>query len=370
MKLPNASALFFAFFSMFHASAADLQFYVGTYTRPNGSKGIYHFRMDPTTGALTGGELAAESKSPSFLALHPNKKFLYAVNEVDGSGGVSAFAIEGDGKLRPLNEQPSRGAGACHLSVDAAGKTVFVANYGAGNIAALPIKPDGSLAPATGFVQHRGSSVNPQRQKEPHAHSIYPSSDGKLVYACDLGTDKVYIYRFNPGTGELTPHDPAFATVPPGSGPRHLAFLPGFAYVINEMGNTVTVFQHDAAAGKLTSIQSIGTLPKDFTDESTTAEIFAHPSGKFVYGSNRGHDSIAVFRVDAGSGKLALVENEATQGKSPRNFAISPDGRWLIAANQDSNNLVVFKIDESTGALTPANQSVPLGAPVCVTFVP
>ncbi|HEX5177590.1 MAG TPA: lactonase family protein [Chthoniobacteraceae bacterium] len=369
MKLRN-TILLCLFLCMLHVSAADIQFYVGTYTRPNGSKGIYHFRLDGNTGAISGGELAAESKSPSFLALHPTKKFLYAVNEVDGSGGVSAFAIEAGGKLRPLNQQPSRGAGACHLSVDAAGKTVFVANYGAGNIAALPIKPDGSLAPATGFVQHHGSSADPQRQKEPHAHSIYPGSDGTLVYACDLGTDKIYIYRFNSATGELTPHEPASASVPAGSGPRHLAFLPGFAYVINEMGNTVSVFQHDAAAGKLALIQTIGTLPDDFTGESTTAEIFAHPNGKFVYGSNRGHDSIAVFRVDASSGKLGLVEHESTQGKSPRNFAISPDGRWLIAANQQTNNLVVFKVDESGGTLTPANQSVPLGAPVCVTFVP
>jgi 6-phosphogluconolactonase len=369
MKFAN-TIVAFLFLGMLHASAADFEFYVGTYTRPNGSKGIYHFRLNPGNGALSGGELAAESKSPSFLALHPNKKFLYAVNEVDGSGGVSAFAIEADGKLRRLNEQPSRGAGACHLSVDAAGKTVFVANYGAGNIAALPIQADGSLAPATGFVQHHGSSVNPQRQKEPHAHSIYPSNDGKLVYACDLGTDKIYIYRFDSKTGELTAHDPASASVPPGSGPRHLAFLPGFAYVINEMGNTVSVFQHDAAAGKLTSLQTISTLPAGFSGDSTTAEIFAHPNGKFIYGSNRGHDSIAVFRIDPGSGKLALVEHEATQGKSPRNFAISPDGRWLIAANQQTNNLVVFKVDESSGALTPANQSAPLGAPVCVTFVP
>jgi 6-phosphogluconolactonase len=355
---------------MWKVSAADLQFYVGTYTRDGGSKGIYHYRLNTDTGALTGGELAAESRSPSFLALHPKKKFLYAVNEVGGNGGVTAYAIEADGKLRRLNEQPSRGAGACHLSVDAAAKNVLVANYGAGNVAALPIKADGSLAEASGFVQHRGSSANPQRQKEPHAHSIYPGSDGKLVYACDLGTDQIYIYTLDAATGQLAPHDPASARVSPGSGPRHLAFLPGFAYVINEMGNTVTVFRHDAAAGKLTEIQSISTLPEAFHGESTTAEIFAHPSGKFVYGSNRGHDSIAVFRVDPSSGKLALVEHEPTQGKSPRNFGISPDGKWLIAANQDSNNLVVFKVDAASGALSPAGQTAQLGAPVCVTFVP
>src|SRR5688572_1912046 len=338
MKLPNALVILLLLLAMSPAPAAELQFYVGTYTRNDGSKGIYHYRLNSETGALTGGELAAESKSPSFLALHPKKKFLYAVNEVGGSGGVSAYAIEGDGKLRPLNEQSARGAGACHLTVDPAGKYVLVANYGGGNIAALPIKEDGALGEATGFVQHRGSSVNPQRQKEPHAHSIYPGCDGKLVYASDLGTDQIYIYRLDPATGQLTAHDPPAARVAPGAGPRHLTFLPGFAYVINEMGNTITVFKHDAQTGKFTEIQVIGTLPDGFSGNSSTAEIFAHPNGKFVYGSNRGHDSIAVFRVDSASGKLALVEHEATQGKTPRNFGISPDGRWLVAANQQSNN--------------------------------
>ena len=357
-------------FLMSFVTAAELPFYVGTYTKPDGSKGIYHFRLNTETGALTGGELAAETKNPTFLALHPNRKFLYAANEVGGSGGVSAYAIEAGGKLRALNEQPSRGAGACHLVVDPAGRNVLVANYGGGNIAALPIKPDGSLAEASAFVHHRGSSVNQQRQKEPHAHAIYTDARAKFVYVCDLGTDHIDIYKFNPEQGALTPNQPPFAKVAAGSGPRHLALHDGYAYVINEMLNTITVFKHDADHGRLEELQTVPTLPPDFSGSSSTAEIFIHPNGNFVYGSNRGHDSIVVFSRDGSTGKLTLVEHESTQGKGPRNFAIDPSGKWLIAGNQQTNNMVVFRVDDQSGKLEPAGQTAQLGAPVCITFVP
>lgn len=369
MKLPIAT-LCASLTMVLNLTATDLRFYVGTYTKKDGSQGIYQFRLNSETGELRADGLGAESKNPSFLALHPNGKFLYAVNEIDGSGGVSAYAIESGGKLRPLNQQPSRGAGACHLVVDPSGKNVLVANYGAGSIAVLPIKADGSLAPATGFIQHRGSSVNPQRQKEPHAHSIYTDPAGKLVYVCDLGTDHIDIYKLDAEHGTLTANNPAVAQVAPGSGPRHLALHGDYAYAINEMANTITVFKRDTATGKLEEIQTVATLPDGFSGESSTAEIFVHPNGKFVYGSNRGHDSIAVFARDVATGKLKLVEHESTQGKGPRNFALDPSGKWLIAANQQTNDLVVFKVDETTGKLTPTGQKAELGAPVCVTFLP
>jgi 6-phosphogluconolactonase len=352
--------------------AAEIPFYVGTYTKPDGSKGIYRFTLDLESGKLGGGELAAEAKNPSFLAVHPSGDFLYAANELDGSGGVSAFAINEDGTLKLLNQQSSKGAGACHVWVDGAGKNVLVANYGGGNIAALPIADDGSVREATGFVQHAGSSVNPNRQKEPHAHSVYTDGDDRFVYACDLGTDKVYVYKFDPEKGTLTPNDPPAGDLAPGSGPRHLAFHPagGYAYVINEMLNTITVFKHDAEKGTLEPIQNVDTLPDDFEGPSTTAEIFVHPSGRFLYGSNRGHDSIAVYVINEQTGKLNMVDITPTGGKSPRNFAIDPTGMWLIAANQQSNDIFVFKIDPATGKLTETGQTAKVGAPVCVVFPP
>jgi 6-phosphogluconolactonase len=352
--------------------AAEIPFYVGTYTKADGSKGIYRFTLDLESGKLGGGDLAAEAKNPSFLAVHPSGDFLYSANELDGGGGVSAFAINEDGTLKPLNQQSSKGAGACHVSVDGVGKNVLVANYGGGSIASLPIHEDGSIGEATAFVQHTGSSVNPDRQKEPHAHSIYTDSEDRFVYACDLGTDRVYIYKFDPEKGTLTPNNPDAGILKPGSGPRHFAFHPagGYAYVINELLNTIDVFKHDADTGALEPQQTIETLPDDFEGANTTAEIFVHPNGRFLYGSNRGHDSIAVFVINEQTGKLKLIDHTLTGGKGPRNFAIDPTGMWLIAANQQSNDLFVFKIDPATGKLTATDQSAKLGAPVCVVFPP
>ena len=354
-----------------HTLAAERDFYVGTYTKKEGSKGIYHFRLDTDSGKISGGELAAEAKNPSFLALHPSGKYLYAANEIGGSGGVSAFAVEADGKLKLLDQQPAGGAGTCHVSVDAAGRYVFVANYDAGSIAAFPIQPDGSLGKATATVQHKGASVNAQRQKEPHAHSIYADPKGRLVYACDLGTDKVYAYRLDLEKGTLTPDETATTTIAPGSGPRHLAFHPDgrFAYVINEMANTVTALQRDETSGALTVFQTVSALPAGSSAKSSTAEIFLHPNGKFLYGSNRGDDSIAVFAI-AADGKLTPVAHTPTQGKNPRNFALDPEGKFLLAANQDSDSIVVFKVDPATGKLTAAGQSVKVSSPVSIQFVP
>ncbi len=351
-------------------NAEELPFYVGTYTKKDGSKGIYHYKLNTDFGAVSGGELAAEATNPTFLALHPSGKLLYAAIENQG-GAVAAFSILPDGKLQLLNQQSSRGGGACHVWVDSSGKNALVANYGGGSIAALPIQQDGSLREASGFVQHTGSSVNPNRQKEPHAHAIYTDANSRFAYVCDLGLDKVLVYKFDVNTGALTPNDPPHASVAPGSGPRHLAFHPSgtYAYVINELLNTVTAFRHDSDAGKLTEIQTIPTLPVDFTGNNTTAEIFVHPNGKFVYGSNRGHNSIVVYAIDEKTGKLSLVEHVSTQGKGPRNFAIDPSGRFLLAANQQTDDVFVFRVDANTGKLTPTGHSFKCGAPVAIQFV-
>ncbi len=353
------------------ARAAEESFYVGTYTKPGGSEGIYHYTLNTSNGAVSGGELAAKVGNPSFVAIRPDGKFLYAVNETD-KGSVTAFSIEADSKLKELNHQTAGGSGPAHVSVDQSGKNVLVANYGGGSIEVVPIKADGSLSEPSAFIQHTGSSVDPNRQKEPHAHSIYTDATNKFVYVCDLGLDKVLVYKFDAAKGTLAPNDPAFGTVPPGSGPRHLAFHPkGFAYVINEMASTVTSFTHDAAHGTMNAIESISTLPPGIDGKgNSTAEIFIHPNGKFLYGSNRGHNSIAVFSIDTTSGKLTPIDDTSVEGKVPRSFAIDPSGNYLLAANQDSNNITVFHIDTATGKLTPTGQSLNCGAPVCVMFMP
>ncbi len=255
--------------------------------------------------------------------------------------------------------------------MDATGKCLLVANYGGGSIAALPISADGSLGKAVTKIQHAGSSLNPDRQSGPHAHSIFPSPDNRFTLDCDLGLDKISINHLDASTAKLTPNDPPFATVVPGSGPRHLVFSADgkFVYVINEMGGTVTVFSYAAPDAAMTGVQTISTLPKDFSGNNTTAEIALHPNGKFLYASNRGHDSIAVFTVDQKTGKLKFVEHQSTQGHTPRHFAIDPTGHWLLAENQGSDSVIVFAIDADTGKLKPTGQSIAVGAPVCAVFV-
>ena len=354
-----------------------LMVYVGTYTQGGKSKGIYLLDMDPESGKLTPKGVVAEVANPSFLAIHPNRRYLYAVGEISDfagkkSGAVNAFSIDaGTGALTLLNQQPSRGAGPCHVVVDGAGKNVLVANYGGGSVAALPVAGDGRLGEATAFVQHEGKSVNPQRQEGPHAHSINVDRANRFVFAADLGLDKVLIYRLDAAKGTLAPNDPPAGVVPPGSGPRHFAFHPNgrYAYVINEISSTVTAFGFDSNSGALKPVQTLSTLPADYRGGGGTAEIQVHPSGKFLYGSNRGHDSIAIFGIDAGTGMLTPAGHQLTGGKTPRNFGIDPTGNFVLAANQNSDTIVVFRIDTKTGALAPTGHQVEVPSPVCVKFL-
>ncbi len=357
--------------------AAEVRVYFGTYTR-GASRGIYLSHLDLETGRLQPPVLAGETTNPSFLAIHPSRPLLYAVGEISGfqgkkTGAVSAFSMDPtSGKLTLLNQQSSQGPGPCHVSVDGTGKNVLVANYGGGSIACLPIAADGSLAEATCSIQHEGSSINPQRQQGPHAHSINLDAANRFAFVADLGMDKIMVYRFDAAKGLLTPNDPPWTKSTPGAGPRHFSFHPNgrFAYVINELHSTVTAMQYDAARGVLAPLQTVSTLPDDFDGKNSTAEVQVHPSGKFLYGSNRGHDSIAVFAIDAATGKLTSVGRVATQGKTPRNFGIDPTGRFLLAANQTTDNVVVFRIDPKTGIPRPTGQSITVSSPVCVKFLP
>ncbi len=360
------------------AKPAKLSVYVGTYTG-GPSKGIYQFEMDLATGRLTPRGLAGETPSPSFLAIHPSHKFLYAVNEVgnfDGkknTGGISAFAIDAwTGRLKLLNQQPSGGGFPCYIVTDRSGKNVLAANYGGGSACVVPVGQGGRLGKPTVVIQHKGSSVNKQRQEAPHAHSINLDPANKFAFVADLGLDKVMIYRFDGKAGTLTPNDPPSVALPPGSGPRHLAFHPDgrHAYVINELKSTIAAMDYDPERGALKVVQTISTLPKDFKGESWTAEVVVHPSGKFVYGSNRGHDSIAIFTVDKKTGKLTAAGHQGKDVKTPRNFAIDPTGKYLIVANQGSNSLVVFRIDPESGQLTPTGIKVEAPVPVCVRMFP
>ncbi|MCZ7638210.1 MAG: lactonase family protein [Verrucomicrobia bacterium] len=351
--------------------------YVGTYTGPK-SEGIYAFDFNAASGTVAELGCVANVTHPAFLALHPRKPLLYAVNEVNEASGrktgaVTAFAVDREtGRLTAINQQSSGGAGPCHLTVDATGRCVLVANYGGGSVAVLPIRPDGALAEPSAVVQHTGSSVNPSRQREPHAHSINLSPDNRFAFVADLGIDQVRVYRFDPSRGTLESHDPPAATLAPGAGPRHFAFHPSgrWAYVINELQSTVTTFAYNAYGGRLATVQSVPTLPADFTGASTTAEIVVHPSGRFAYGSNRGHDSLAVFAISPVDGTLRVIEHVPTQGRTPRNFAVDPSGRTLWVANQGSDNLVVFRVDPDTGRLTATGQRLEVGSPVCVRFSP
>ncbi len=356
------------------AAGDSLSFYLGTYTRGE-SRGIYQAQLDAQTGRLHGLGLVAELESPSFLALHPSKPIVYAVSEVSNFGGEKAGAVSAlrrdpaTGQLALLSRQTTKGAHPCHVSVTPCGKYVMVANYSGGSIACYPVKEDGSLGPMSGFVQHEGSSVSP-RQKGPHAHSIDTDAAGRFTLVDDLGLDKVLIYRLE--KGKFVPNTPAFAALAPGSGPRHLAFHPSgrFVYVINELLSTVTAFDYDAKAGTLTEIQTIGALPEGFDGKNTTAEVRVHPSGKFLYGSNRGHDSIVTFRIDPATGKLTLVGHTPSGGNSPRNFTLDPAGRYLLAAHQNSDNVVAFRIDQETGMPKATGSELKVGSPVCVVFQP
>ena len=351
--------------------------YFGCYTNEKtGSKGIYVSRFDSAAGVLEEPALAVETGSPSFLALHPNGKFLYAVGEADvpgfTGGAVSAFAINRpDGTLRPVNQADSTGKGPCHISLDATGRMAMIANYGGGSVASYQIKDDGSLAGPVSFIQHEGSSANPQRQKVPHAHSFNPSPDNRFGLACDLGLDKVLTYKIDPAAGRITAS--SSVALPPGSGPRHFAFHPSgkFAFVNNELTLTASTFSYAAGTGALTLVDTVSTLPAGVSDKSgfSTAETVAHPSGKVVYVSNRGHDTIAVFTCDPATGKLTLIQNAAAEGQMPRNFCLDPSGRWMIVAHQNSNSAALFKVDPDTGKLEYTGRKIQVGGAVCVRFL-
>ena len=357
---------------------ANYLFYVGTYTENGGkSKGIYAYRYDAATQEITPLGLAAETTNPSWVVLHPNGRFLYAVNEVQNykgpnSGGVSAFAVDRTtGKLTFLNEVASRGADPCYITVDRTGKYILVANYTGGSVAVFPISADGKLGEASAFVQHTGHGPNAKRQEAAHAHSIDLSPDNRFAIVDDLGLDELLVYKFDAGNGTLTPNDPPFTKLDPGAGPRHFALHPSgkFGYVVSEMHSTVTALSVDLKSGTFHSLQTTSALPKDFKGDNDDAEIQIHPSGKFLYASNRGHDSITVFAIDPAKGALTVVEHASTQGKTPRSFEIDPTGSLLFAENQESNNIVIFRIDDKTGRLTPTGKMLEVDQPVCVKFL-
>lgn len=348
--------------------------YVGTFTGETGAEGISVLDLDQATGELSHVQTAAGPISPSFLALHPTGHFLYAVERqwtLDRTdvGAVGAFAVEATtGRITALNRQPSGGASPAHVSVHASGRFAFAAHYASGQVAVLPISDDGRLGAATHVVQHEGRGPDPARQEGPHAHFVLPDPSGRLVLACDLGIDRVQIYRLDHEAGRLEPAPLAYAQVSSGAGPRHLAFHPFglFVYVINELDSTISTFAFDPDRGALRIVQTVSTLPDGYTGTSHTAQILVHPSGRFVYGSNRGHDSIAVFAVDAEGGRLSLVGHEPSGGKTPRNFTIDPAGELLLAANQQSGTIVTFRIDGTSGRLAPTGHTYETPSPVCL----
>jgi len=353
--------------------------YVGTYTGPN-SAGIHAWRFDSSTGVATPIGLVAKTSNPTFLAIHPDGKHLYAANETDTwqgkpGGYVTAYRIDkATGKLAELGQQSTVGGGPCHLNVDATGKALVAVNYGGGSVVSFPIHADGSIGEHVSFIQHHGSSVDQARQKEPHAHSVNLSPDNHYALVCDLGMDQVLSYALQPSTAKLSEHPASSVRLPPGSGPRHLAFSTDhqFVFVNGEMLSTVSSFRFTKAHAQLTRIGTVSTLPPDLAPEkaraNSTAEVRVHPNGKFVYVSNRGHDSIAAFRHD-GHGGLTWISNVSTGGRTPRNFNFDPSGKYLWAENQGSDSILIFSVDAKSGDLKPTGQTLKVGQPVCVRFV-
>ena len=352
--------------------------YVGTFKREP-SKGIYAWRLDMTSGKMDPLGLAADTMRPVFIALHPNRRFLYAVSRptaVDRTnmGVVLSYAIDPKtAKLTLLNSFSTRGIDPSYVVVDRTGQNLLVANFGSnagkGCVAVFPVKKDGSLAEASDFIEYSGTGVHPQRQQGSHSHAINVSPDNDFAFVADLGLDKIFIYRFDAEKGKLTPNSPSYATLPPGAGPRQFVFHPNrkFFYVVNEIQSTVTTFAY--SAGSLKELQNVSTLPHGFNGASSAATLQVHPNGRFLYASNRGADEIAVYSI-AQAGTLTLVESVPAQGRTPGSFAIDPSGSWLVAANQSSDLLVLFRIDPQTGRLTSTGQSFEVGTPSCVKFLP
>ena len=355
-------------------SAKAYWVYVGASTRKT-SKGIYVSKLDAESGAFTEPRLAAETLNPLFLKIHPNGRTLYAAGELPGTqstqGGVSAYSIDpASGKLTFLNQAPSRGGQPIYLDVDKTGKTLLMANYGSGSVAALPLKNDGSLGEITSFIQHEGSSVNPQRQAGPHAHCVEVSPNNKFALVPDLGLDKILVYRLNAALSKIEPAEPPFLKIRDGSGPRHVTFHPkkAVAYLINELSSTITVMRWNGSRGSVTEVQTLSTLPADYTGRNATAEVRVHPSGEFLYGSNRIHNSISLFAIQS-DGTLRLVENTPTEGQIPNSFALDPTGRWLVTVNQNSDTVVSFSINPADGRLKATGHVLQVDSPAAVRML-
>ncbi len=357
--------------------------FVGAYTRrephvDGKSKGIHVLRFEPASGELRPLFDIPGLDNPSYVALHPQGQFLYAINEISdyqgkAAGAVSAYRIDpAAGSFEPLNQQSTQGGSPSYIVADRGGRHVLVSNYGGGSAAVLPVRSDGSLGSVSDLVHHQGSSVHPQRQDAPHPHSINLDPENRYAFVPDLGIDKVMIYRYDSENGRLLANnEQPWARTKSGAGPRHLAFHPraDFVYVINELDSTISAYRRGADKGTLTELHTVSTLPADFRGKNTCADIHVHPSGRFVYGSNRGHDSIAVFAVDEKSGHLSLREHVPTQGSHPRGFAVDPAGRYLLAANQNSDSIVVFSIDAKSGAVRPTGVRVETATPVCIKLL-
>jgi 6-phosphogluconolactonase len=366
---------FLPVFLLAQALSAQIM-YVGTYTEGT-SKGVYAYRFDNKTGKMTPLGLEAESADPTFLALHPNGKFLYGVNEINTfqgkkAGAVTAWSVDhATGKLTLLNQVSTQSPGPCHLIVDATGKTLMVANYAGGSFTSFPIAADGKLGEAASFIPEQGSSTDKGRQGQPHGHSVNLPKNNKFMLGADLGTDKVMVFKLDPATARLSANDPPFGMVKPGSGPRHLVFAPDqkHVYVLSEMAASVTTFEFNPDTGAMKDIDVESALPADYTGEKSAAEIQIDAKGEHLYTSNRGHDSIAVFEIDRKTAKPKLIQNMSTGGAQPRAFVIDPSGNFLIAGNQKTNNISTFKIDHATGKLTATGDKIDLGAPVTFVFL-
>ena len=377
------SVLFLAVIGCAWLVAAPREYfmYVGGYTF-KGGKGIYAYKFSSSTGKLTPLGIAAETLNPSFLAVHPNGRFLYAVNEFASNqfppdpkknGSISAFSVDATtGKLAFVNVVSSGGAYTPHLAVDESGTTLVAVNYMSGSTVAFPIDADGSLGEASSLIAHTGSSIDPKRQDGPHPHGVAMAPGNRFVIIPDRGTDKLVVYRLDAANSKLSANDPPFTKLKPGSGPRHFVFRPDakFGYSVNEISSTVTALGWDAKTGTLTEVQTVSTLPSPSPDGNTAAEVVIDRRGRFLYASNRGHDSIAVFSIDGPTGKLTTVQDIPTEGREPRNFAIDPTSAFLFVANQNSDNIVAFKIDPRTGKLSPTGEKYNAPLPVCIVFVP
>jgi 6-phosphogluconolactonase len=367
-------------------AVSELVIYVGTYTEKilfgtgqifeGQGEGIHLYGLDPARGTLNPLYTARGIENPSYLAFHPNRRFLYAVNELknyngEATGTLSAFTLDLlSGQLEFINRVATHGTDPCHVTVDRTGNFALVANFASGSIAVLPIRGDGRLEDASDVIQHRGFSKDPVRQSGPHAHSVTLEPSNRYAYVPDLGLDKLMIYRFDAEEGKLKAHDQPWLETKPGAGPRHFVFHPdgSYAFLINELDSTIVSLDYDKESGTVKEIQTVPALPESFRGNSTCADIMVEPSGDFLYGSNRGHDSIVIYRIDGSSGKLTLVGHESTRGKTPRSFTIDPSGTFLFAANQDTDSIVSFRIDRRSGRLTPGGK-ISAPTPVCLKIL-